>query len=143
MVGGVQFISSPRSIPMRATLITISVVALLAAGAGPAAARPESATGHADAAIHAQAMRVQGRHYQHLAALAASDAPAQGLRDEQRAAVAASREPAPAPIMRVTRAADGGFDWADAGIGAALAAALLLSAAGVSTLRREHALAAR
>jgi hypothetical protein len=130
---------------MRATLITTSVVALLAAGAGagPAAARPESATGRADAAFHAQAMRAQGRHYQHLAALATSDASAQGLRDEQRAAVAASREPAPAPIVRVTRVADGGFDWADAGIGAGLAAALLLSAAGVSTLRRQHAPATR
>jgi hypothetical protein len=145
MVGGVQFHPSQRSvIPMRATLITVSVAALLAAGAGPAAAaRPESATGRADAAMHARAMRVQGRHYQHLAALTASDAPAQGLRDEQRAAVAASREPAPAPIMRVTRVADGGFDWADAGIGAGLAAALLLSAASVSTLRRQHALATR
>ena len=128
---------------MRATLITTSVLALLAAGAGPAAARPEPATGRADAAIHAQAMRAQGRHYQHLAPLAASDAPAHGLRDEQRAAVAASREPAPASIVRVTRVADGGFDWADAGIGAGLAAALLLSAAAVSTLRRQHPLATR
>jgi hypothetical protein len=144
MVGGLQFHPSPRSIiPMRATLTTVSVVALLAAGAGTASARPDPPTGRADAAVHAQAMRVQGRHYQHLATLAASDAPAQGLRDEQRAAVAASSKPAPASIVRVTRVADGGFDWADAGIGAGLAAALLLSAAGVSTLRRQHALATR
>jgi hypothetical protein len=128
---------------MRATLTTVSVVAVLAAGAGTASARPDPATGRADAATHAAAMRVQGRHYQHLAALAASAAPAQGLHDEQLAAVAASREPAPAPVVRVTRVADGGFDWADAGIGAGLAAALLLSAAGVSTLRRQHALATR
>jgi hypothetical protein len=128
---------------MRATLTTVSVVALLAAGAGTASARPYPPTGRADAAIHAQAMRVQGRHHQHLAAVAASDAPAQSLDDEQLAAVAASREPAPAPIVTATRVADGGFDWADAGIGAGLAAALLLSGAGVSTLRRQHAPATR
>src|SRR5690348_5024997 len=128
---------------MRATLTTVSVVALLAAGAGTASARPDPETGRADAAVHAQAMRAQGRHHQHLTAVAASNAPAQSLNDEQLAAVAASREPAPAPIVRVTRVADGGFDWADAGIGAALAAALLLSAAGVSTLRRQQAPATR
>jgi hypothetical protein len=126
MVGGVQFHPSPRSIiQMRATLTTVSVVALLAAGAGTASARPDVPTGRADAAIHAQAMRAQSLHY------------------EQLAAVAASRDPAPTPIVRVTRVADGGFDWADAGIGAGLAAAMLLSAAGVSTLRRQHALATR
>jgi hypothetical protein len=77
---------------MRATLITTSVLALLAAGAGPAAARPEPPTGRADAAIHAQAMRAQGRHYQHLAPLAASDAPAHGLGvSPVDAAVAAAR----------------------------------------------------
>lgn len=123
---------------MRATLTTVSVVALLAVGAGPAAARPDIPTGRADAAMHAQIMRAQGRHLQHLAALAASDAPAQSLHDEQLPAVAASRDPAPAPIVRVTSVADGGFDWADAGIGAAVAAALLLSAAGVLTLRRQY-----
>ena len=63
---------------MRATLTTVSVVALLAAGAGTASARPDPETGRADA-----------------------------------------------------------------GIGGALAAALLLSAAGVSTLRRQQAPATR
>ena len=110
---------------MRATLITISVVALLAVSAGPASARPNPVTGAGDAALHAQTMRILGRHYQHLAALDAS------------------RAPAPAPIVHVTRVADGGFDWADAGIGAGLAAALLLAAAGVSTLRRQHSPATR
>jgi hypothetical protein len=110
---------------MRATLTTAAVVALLAAGAGPAFARPEPTTGRADAAIHAAAVRVQGLH------------------QEQLAAVAASRPPAPAPVVRVSRVADGGFDWIDAGIGAGLVAALLLSAAGVSTLRRQHSLATR
>ena len=82
-------------------------------------------TGRADAAIRAQAMRAQSLHY------------------EQLAAVAASRELERAPIVHVTRVADGGFDWTDAGIGAGLTAALLLSAAGVSSLRRQHALATR
>ena len=126
-VCGVQFHPPPRSIiPMRATLTTASVVALLAAGAGPAAARPDTVpTARADAAIHAQAMRSPGP-------------PRRATRGRRRFA-----RPEPAPIVRVTRVADGGFDWADAGIGAGLAAALLLSAAGVSTLRRQHALATR
>jgi hypothetical protein len=107
---------------MRTTLTTIAVVALLAAGAGTASARVEPTTGRAEAAQHAAAVRAQGLHL------------------EQLAAAAASRPLAP-PVVHVTRVADGGFDWADAGIGAGLAAALLLSAAGVSTLRRQHALA--
>lgn len=121
---------------MRATLTTISVIGLLAAGAGTAVAQPDTLTTRDDAALHAQAMRAQGRHH---ASVAASDAPAQSLSDEQLAAVAASREPAPAPIVHVTRLTDGGFDWADAGIGAGLAAALLLSAAGASALRQRPA----
>jgi hypothetical protein len=40
--------------------------------------------------------------------------------------------------VHVTRITDGGFDWADAGIGAGLATALLLSAAGASAIRRQH-----
>src|SRR3954468_18166301 len=133
---------------MRATLTTVSVVAMLAAGAGTASARPDMPTARADAAIHAAAMRAQGLHREQLAAVAASREPTgaplvRGPPREQRAAVAASREPTAAPIVRVTRVADGGFDWADAGIGAGLAAALLLSAAGVSALRRQHALVTR
>ena len=128
---------------MRATLTTVSVVAMLAAGAGTASARPDMPTGRADAAIHAAAMRAQGLHQRHLDGRATSGGPTQGLHREQLAAVAASREPTAAPIVRVTRVADGGFDWADAGIGAGLAAALLLSAAGVSALRRQHAPATR
>src|SRR4051794_3911011 len=126
MVGGVQFIASPRSIPMRATLITISTLAVLAASAGPAAARPDEPNARAEAASHAAAVR------------------AQGLYDEQRAAVAASRELVPGPpVIRVTRVAQDGFDWADAGIGAGLAVTLLLSAGGVATLRRQHTPATR
>jgi hypothetical protein len=108
---------------MRSTLTTISVAPLLAAGAGSAAAHPadmptpgsdaalqaqaDIPTARTDAALHAQAMRSQGLEYRHLT----SDA--------------SSTEPAPAPTVRVTRA-DDGFDWADAGIGAGVATALLL-----------------
>jgi hypothetical protein len=119
---------------MRATLTTISVAALLAT-AGPASARPaDLPPSHSpDAARQAAAMRSQG----------AQGPATQSLSDEQLATVAASRRPAPPPSVRVTRVADGGFDWADAGIGAGLAAALLLSAAGMSTIRRQHSLAPR
>ena len=115
---------------MRATLTTICAAALLAAGAGSAAARPADMPVHrSDAARHAQALRTQSVNYHHLGG--------------DRPTVASPAQPAPAPIVRVIRAADGGFDWADAGIGAGLSAALLLSAAGVSALRRQHALTTR
>ena len=67
---------------MRATLTTISVAALLAAGAGSAAARPADVpipgndapppaqtdvpTARTDAAQHAQAIRSLGLHNRHL-----------------------------------------------------------------------------
>jgi hypothetical protein len=107
---------------MRTTLTTISVVGLLAAGAGTANARPDIPPGRADAAHQAAAMRAQGLHQEQLAAVAASRPP--------------SPASAPASVVHVTRLADGGFDWADAGIGAGFAAALLVGAAGVSTVRR-------
>ena len=49
--------------------------------------------------------------------------------------------PGAAPIVHVTRASGlhSGLEWSDVGIGAGLAAALLLSAAGVSGLRRRPA----
>jgi hypothetical protein len=120
---------------MRTTLATISVAALLAAGAGSAAGHPADMptpggdaalnaqaampTARTDAALHAKAMRSQGLHYRHLTS------------------VASSTKPASAPIVRVTRV-DDGFDWADAGIGAGVATALLLlSAAGVAAIRRQ------
>jgi hypothetical protein len=119
---------------MRATLTTISVAALLAT-AGPASARPADVppSHSAGAPRYAAAMRTQ----------AARGPARQSLRNEQLAAVAASRRPAPAPSVRVTRVVGGGFDWADAGIGAGLTAAVLLTAAGLSTLRRQHAPATR
>ena len=120
---------------MRTTLTAVSVAALLAAGAGSAAARPADVpiprndpappaqtnvpTARTDAAQHAQAIRSLGLHNRHLAS------------------VASSTKPAPAPIVHVTRV-DAGFDWADAGIGAGVATALLLlSAAGVAAIRRQ------
>jgi len=126
---------------MRPTLTAISVAALLAAGAGSAAARPADVpiprsdaplpaqtdvpTARTDAAQHAQAMRSQGLHDRHLTS------------------VASSTKPAPAPTVRVTRV-DDGFDWADAGIGAGVATALLLlSAAGVAAIRRQPQAASR
>ena len=98
---------------MRATLTTASVIALLAAGAGSAAARPDVPEGRTDAAVHAIAMRSLG--LQHPALTKAE-----------------------APVVHITRQPliDGGFQWADAGIGAGLALVLLVSAAGVSAVRR-------
>lgn len=129
---------------MRATLTTVSAVALLAAGAGSAAARPadtpltgtmsttqqvvtaaaprgpHTSASRLDAANHALAIRRLSR----LDGVASTEAP-----PAQQAA---------APIVHVTRLAGGGFDWADAGIGASLSAALLLAAAGASAMRRQH-----
>jgi hypothetical protein len=126
---------------MRTTLTAMSVAALLAAGAGSAAARPADVpiapsvtapqaqadvpAARTDAALHAQAMRSQGLHYRHLTG------------------VASSTKPAPGPTVRVTRV-DDAFDWADAGIGAGVATALLLvSAAGFVAIRRQPRAASR
>ena len=126
---------------MRPTLTTITVVALLAAGAGSAAARPADVpiprsdaahpaqadvpTARSDAAQHAQAMHTLGLHSRNVTG------------------VATSTKPAPSPIVRVTRV-DQGFDWADAGIGAGVATALLLvSAAGIAAIRRQPRAASR
>ena len=118
---------------MRTTLTAVSVAALLAAGAGSAVARPADVpiprndaalqaqtdipTARTDAAQHARAMHSLALHNRH-------------------AIVAPSAQPTPAPTVHVTRV-DDGFDWADAGIGAGVATALLLlSAAGVAVIRR-------
>ena len=105
---------------MRSTLTTISVaVALLGVGAGtaaPARTRPADGRRRQSRGHHALA---QGVHYQQLHSEQAT-VPSAGGGARRRA--------------RVARAVQGhGFDWADAGIGAGLAAALLLTAAGVST----------
>jgi hypothetical protein len=134
---------------MRATLTTVSAVALLAAGAGSAAARPADtplaattsppqrvvsarapggphvSAGRIDAANHALAIQRLNR----LSGVGSTGAsPAQ---------------PAAVPIVRVTRVASGGFDWTDAGIGAGLTAVLLLGAAGVASVRRNPTIVAR
>jgi hypothetical protein len=111
---------------MRSTLTTASVVALLATGAGSAAARPIDPTDGAPARPTPPTASQALRDHEH------------GIARSARPAVSASGQPAPAPVVHVTRLTDGGFDWADAGIGGGLAAALLLSAAGASALRRQH-----
>jgi hypothetical protein len=100
---------------MRFTLTTSLVAVLLAAGAGSAAARPEPLR-YREAADHAAAMQSLAIH-----------------RHELNGNVAA-----PAPVVRKANPpeAGNGIDWADVGIGSGLAAAVLLSAAGVSSLRR-------
>jgi hypothetical protein len=112
---------------MRATLTTASAVALLAAAAGSASARPADLPLHrGDVTGHPPAMSIPPLNYQHVGG--------------DRHMVASSAQPAPGPIARITRTplADGGFDWADAGIGAGLTAALLLSGAGVAVSRRHR-----
>ena len=119
---------------MRTTLTAISVAALLAAGAGSAAARPADVPiPRSDAALQAQADIPTARtdalqHAQAMRSLALNN---------RHAIVAPSAQPAPAPTVHVTRV-DDGFDWADAGIGAGVATALLLlSAAGMAAMRRQ------
>jgi hypothetical protein len=123
---------------LRTILTTASVVALLATGAGSAAARPiDMPTTRIDAdamrGIHADAMRykAEAAYYLHHRNVAPAGKH-QDLRNADQ------RAPAAPPVVHVTRLADGGFDWADAGIGAGLAAALLLSAAGASAIRRQQ-----
>jgi hypothetical protein len=153
---------------MRATLTAVTVAGLLTAGAGSAAARPADtpfprpgdvpATRiDADAmrGVHADGLRLQAeaasvRHHAkgaHASKPARSALPRQDLRSPDARDAAAGRGTFNSPDVvvvkqrqpvQVTRLADGGFAWADAGIGAALAAALLLSAAGAAALRRQH-----
>jgi hypothetical protein len=107
---------------MRSTLTTAAVVALLAAGAGTASAT-DVASSRTDAYAHAQAMKAQDVHVRH----------------QQRDLTVGAT---PVHVVR-TAATGGGFDWTDAGIGAGLAAALLLTGAGVSTVRRQPRLSVR
>ena len=46
-------------------------------------------------------------------------------------------------LVSTPPSADSGFDWAAAAIGAGLAAALLLTAAGLAAVRRQHPTTAR
>jgi hypothetical protein len=116
---------------MRLALNSITAAALLAASAGPAAARLDAPLNASPVAHHAKATGVQGRQFRHLGGDVVT--------------IGSARKSAPAATVRFATppAANGGFAWADAAIGAGLAAALLLTAAGVSAVRRQHATAAR
>jgi hypothetical protein len=111
---------------MRSTLITIAVVASLAASAGTASARPADlpVARSTSSRSHAVATPTPGQQHRYLGSYLQ--------------AVPSSPSPAPAPVVRVAAAPneDGGVDWAGIGIGGGLAAALLLAAAGVSASRR-------
>src|SRR5689334_22683587 len=105
---------------MRSTLTSITAAALLAAGAAPAAARLDGPINASPVAHHVNATSIQGRQFRHLGG---------------DVAIVAKVTRAPAVVVS-TPSADGGFDWAAAGIGAGLAAALLLAGAGVAAVRR-------
>jgi hypothetical protein len=125
MVGGVQFPLTKERRQMRATLSTVAVVGLLTAGAGPAAARPaDTPAAHPAAHRHAAAAASVGVQHRYLG---------------NDAALPATHPSTPAPAGTITRTqiADDGIDWADVGIGAGLAAALLLLA-GAGLARRQH-----
>ena len=114
---------------MRTTLIVISLTALLAVGAGSAAANPRGAgerTPGGSAPVALQ-HRYVGRD---LVAVAP---------DTQVALDPARSSGAPA-----APAAEPGFRWGDAAVGAGLLAAVLaLSAGGLALVRRDRPLAAR
>jgi hypothetical protein len=118
---------------MRSKLTTLSVTAaLLAAGAGSAAARPaDMAAGPSLAPSHHVAAPSLGVQHRYLGS-DATNAPSQ-----PRSAAAPTVRLAP------TTVAGDGIDWAGIGIGGGLAAALLLSAAGVSAMRRHPTVGAR
>jgi hypothetical protein len=126
---------------MRPTLTVVAVVGLLAIGAGAADARQTEQTARINAAQHAATMRAQGRHGAALRA-ATTGNPEYDAGHASTATAAAK----PRPIVRVVRApaTRDGFDWADAGIGAGLAAGLMsLALARESRRRRTLARPAR
>jgi hypothetical protein len=97
-----------------------------AASAGTAAARPADLPvgSGTSSPRHAVATPTPGQQHRYLGSYLTS--------------VPAAPEAAPAPVVRVAQApaADDGINWADIGIGAGLAAALLLAAAGLTAARR-------
>jgi hypothetical protein len=109
---------------MRSALTSLTLVALFAAMAGSAAARPvdQPFVPRATPAHHAAVAPGLGAQHRIIGSDATN---------------ASAPVESPAPVVRVTApAADGGIDWAGVGIGAGLAAALLLSAAAMSAMRR-------
>ena len=131
---------------MRSTFVTsIAAVAVLAAGAAPAAARPQVPPSRIEAANRVPAVRSQalqgGLHSETTAGF-----PGERTQDPRALANSSSLAGTTAPPRPVVtaraRVADAGFDWVDAGIGAGLSAALLLGAAGVASARRRPTLPA-
>jgi hypothetical protein len=126
---------------MRTAITTAAVVALIATGAGSAAARQiETPAGPSAAGIHADGLRWQAKadwylHHKDLVTSPNAQDVARGdYPGMQSGSVAHPRMQA----ARTVEIAGSGFDWADAAIGAGLATALLLSAAGASAMRRQH-----
>jgi hypothetical protein len=128
---------------MRTILTTVSAVALLAAGAGSAAARPADALLAGATPPPRQVDTARAARGPHAAAGRIDAALAQRRHGDDLPAFAPSSPPAPVPIVRVTRITGGGFDWGDAGIGAGLTAALLLGTAGVASVRRSPTITPR
>jgi hypothetical protein len=133
---------------MRATVTTVSAVALLAASAGSASAFPVDPPLAGTTSPPRHVVTARAPHGPHVSA-SRIDAANHALvvsRLSRLDGVASTGAPmaqaGTAPIVRVTRVT-GGFDWGDAGIGAGLTAALLLSAAGVASLRRTPTITAR
>jgi hypothetical protein len=146
------------------TVVALLATSAGTAAARPADMPPSHATDVPSASIDAGAMRgidADGLRLQAEAAAYRRDRdvalatrpsraalPRQDLRSPDTRDAAAGRRAGHGPQVvvvgqrpqrvRVTRLADGGFGWTDAGIGAGLATALLLSAAGASALRRQH-----
>lgn len=121
---------------MRFTLTTMSVVALLAVGASSAVARPaDMQIGHSHAIRQPVSVSGSVPSVGQLHRYIGSDA--------RLVRSPLGSTPAPAVHVATTRVADRGINWADVGIGAGLAAALLLLAAGVWAARREHPMTTR
>ena len=116
---------------MRTTLTAISVLALLATGASSAAARPADMPLRPDNVTSRQPA-------------ASVPVPTVG---QQHRYLGSDAKLVPTPLPHVhaatTRFASGGINWADVGIGAGLAAALLLTAAGVWAARRHPPMTTR
>ncbi len=110
---------------MRTAITTASLIALLATGAGSAAASPRI-----DPGVHAQGLRykAEATYYVHHTSSPNAQDVAHGVYPGM----------SPAQPAQTVEVAGSGFHWGDAGIGAGLTAVLLLSAAGAAALRRQH-----
>jgi hypothetical protein len=121
---------------MTRRLSRISSLALaITALAVPSAAVADTPTVQSVDAHHAALVNRGGPYRSPISprAFAAIDRVSPDARDGGR------REPAPVIVKAPTVVASDGFDWTDAGLGAAAVAALLALAAGAATLTRRHA----